>query len=139
RLALRPDRVRADLRRDDHRERGALRRARRLAGRPGDGRRRAGRAPRRAASRGGGVKSLHVAIGAVLGVTGGPATYARELIAALHALDALQEIDDSLELSILTDRPDLIDVPRARVVEIALPSPWAQPFWDNVAIPRELR
>jgi glycosyltransferase involved in cell wall biosynthesis len=81
------------------------------------------------------VKRLHVAIGAVLGVTGGPATYARELVTALHGLD-----DDALELSVLTDRPDLLaQLGRLRLVALPLRSPWTQPWWDNVAVPFSLR
>lgn len=80
------------------------------------------------------MKRLHVAIGAILGVTGGPATYARELVSALHALE-----DQSLALSVLTDRPDMLgDLPRARIFRIPLRSPWAQPWWDNAAVPARL-
>ena len=78
---------------------------------------------------------LRVAIGAVAGVTGGPATYSVELVHALAALG-----DGALELVVLTDRPDLFDAPAAvRVEEIPLPSPWRQPWWDNVAVPARLR
>ena len=78
---------------------------------------------------------LRVAIGAIAGVTGGPATYAVELVHALAALD-----DDRLELVVLTDRPDLFArAARTRVAEIPLPSPWRQPWWDNVAVPWRLR
>lgn len=79
---------------------------------------------------------LHVAIGAVVGVTGGPATYAVELVRALATLDD----EPRLELSVLTDRPDLLaDVGGVRLIEVPLPSPWRQPWWDNVAVPRRLR
>jgi glycosyltransferase involved in cell wall biosynthesis len=78
---------------------------------------------------------LRVAIGAIAGVTGGPATYAVELV---HALEALA--DPRLELLVLTDRPDLFAaLARTRVAEIPLPSPWRQPWWDNVAVPVRLR
>jgi len=81
------------------------------------------------------LTKLHVAIGAVTGVTGGPATYARELVSALAALD-----DATLELSVLTDRPDLLgDTTRVRVLHLPLRSPWAQPWWDNAAVPWALR
>jgi glycosyltransferase involved in cell wall biosynthesis len=90
---------------------------------------------RRAGFGGSLVKRLHVAIGAVLGTTGGPATYARELVTALDALG-----EDGLELTVLADRPDLLGaLPRTRVVHVPLRSPWAQPWWDNVAIPAGLR
>lgn len=81
------------------------------------------------------MKRLHVAIGAVLGTTGGPATYARELVAAIDALG-----EEDLELTVLADRPDLLGpLARTRVVEVPLRSPWAQPLWDNLAIPAQLR
>ena len=78
---------------------------------------------------------LRVAIGAVAGVTGGPATYSVELV---HALAALE--DGALELVVLTDRPDLFAaLASVRVEEIPLPSAWRQPWWDNVAVPARLR
>jgi len=82
------------------------------------------------------VRRLRVAIGAVAGVTGGPATYAVELVHALAALDDA----DRLEIVVLTDRPDLFADARAvRVEEIPLPSPWRQPWWDSVGVPLRLR
>lgn len=79
---------------------------------------------------------LKVAIGAIAGVTGGPATYAVELVRALAALDDAQRLD----LRVLTDRPDLFAaLPRAQIEEIPLPSAWRQPWWDNAAVPRRLR
>lgn len=78
---------------------------------------------------------VRIAIGAVAGVTGGPATYAVELVHALAALG-----DERLDLVVLTDRPDLFAAAdRVRVQEIPLPSPWRQPWWDNVAVPWRLR
>jgi len=78
---------------------------------------------------------LRVAVGAVAGVTGGPATYAVELVRALAALD-----DEALELVVLTDRPDLFSgLRRVEVEELPLPSSWRQPWWDNVDVPRRLR
>lgn len=82
------------------------------------------------------MRPLEVAIGAVAGVTGGPATYAVELVHALAALDDAER----LRLVVLTDRPDLFaTAPGVRVDEIPLPSPWRQPWWDNVAVPLRLR
>ena len=78
---------------------------------------------------------LRVAIGAVAGVTGGPATYSVELVHALAGLG-----DGTLELVVLTDRPDLFaGLAAVRVQEIPLPSAWRQPWWDNVAVPARLR
>lgn len=81
------------------------------------------------------MKRLRVAIGAVAGTTGGPATYAVELVHALAALPG-----DDLELVVLTDRPDLFSSLEGIALEdIPLPSAWRQPWWDNVAVPRRLR
>ena len=78
---------------------------------------------------------LRVAIGAIAGVIGGPATYAVELVHALAALDDA----DRLELIVLTDRVDLFaTLANVRVAELRLSSPWRQPWWDNVAVPWQL-
>jgi glycosyltransferase involved in cell wall biosynthesis len=78
---------------------------------------------------------MRVAIGAVLGVLGGPATYARELIRALVALDS------DAEFLALTDRPDVLGPPHPRlsIVRVPLAGPFAQPLWDHVLVPRLLR
>lgn len=77
---------------------------------------------------------IRVAIGAVAGVTGGPATYAIELVRGLAALG-----DPTLDFTILTDRPDAFgDIEGVATERVSLPSPWAQPWWDNVAVPRVL-
>ncbi len=81
------------------------------------------------------MRPLRVAIGVVAGTIGGPATYGVQLVGALAALN-----EPGFRLEVLTDRPgafaasDTLGVHR-----VALPSPWAQPFWDNVAIPLALR
>lgn len=81
------------------------------------------------------MKPVRVAVGAVAGVTGGPATYATRLVGALAGLR-----DESVELSVLTDNPGAFDgMPGLRIVRVPLPSPWAQPWWDNVAVPLHLR
>lgn len=79
------------------------------------------------------MSGLRVAVGAVAGVTGGPATYVVELVRAMRALD-----DPGLELTVLSDRPDAFASIDVATVEIPLASPWAQPWWDNVAVPRAL-
>jgi len=84
------------------------------------------------------VRRLRVAIGAVAGVTGGPATYAVELVRALATLESA--FDSRLDLTVLTDRADLFGgLPGVEVVELPLGSAWSQPWWDNVAVPRALR
>lgn len=67
---------------------------------------------------------MRVAIGAVAGTLGGPATYAVELVAALART---QPQSDYL---VLTDRPDLFDE-FAATVELPLGSAWEQPLWDH--------
>ncbi len=81
------------------------------------------------------MRPLRVAVGVVAGTLGGPATYGVELVRAMVALD-----QPGLRLEVLTDRPEAF-TPSAGlgVHRVALPSPWAQPLWDNVAIPRALR
>jgi glycosyltransferase involved in cell wall biosynthesis len=81
------------------------------------------------------VTRVRVAIGAVAGVTGGPATYAVELVHAIARLSL-----EDIELIVLTDRPDLFtEASGARIEVLPLGSSWRQPWWDNVAVPRVLR
>ena len=74
---------------------------------------------------------MKVAVGAVAGTVGGPATYAIELVAALA------EAGHAADLTVLTDRPDAF-VDGVRTVEVPLSSPWYQPLWDQVGIARAL-
>lgn len=80
------------------------------------------------------MSRVSVAIGAVAGVTGGPATYVVELLRAMAALE-----DPDFDLHVLTDRPDLFAGTALRTHELPLPSSWYQPLWDNLAVPRVLR
>jgi glycosyltransferase involved in cell wall biosynthesis len=73
---------------------------------------------------------VKVAIGAVAGPRGGPATYAIELVRALA------ELFPRDEWTVLTDRPDYF--PDAETVKIPLGSPWAQPLWDHLHVGRAL-
>jgi glycosyltransferase involved in cell wall biosynthesis len=82
------------------------------------------------------VTPLRVAIGAIAGVRGGPATYAIELV---RALCALAPETPPLELVLLTDQPDAFSGLGVEVAHIPLPSPYRQPWWDNVAVPLALR
>ena len=82
---------------------------------------------------------LRVAIGVVGGVTGGPARYGIELVRALSRRIERGQPPD-FEVWALTDRPELFEgLAGVRAVRLALPSSWAQPWWDNVAVPRALR
>lgn len=81
------------------------------------------------------MSTLRVAVGAVAGVTGGPATYVVELLQAMADLDPAD-----VELHVLTDRPDLFaQRTNLQVHSLPLPSTWHQPLWDNVHVPRVLR
>jgi len=83
---------------------------------------------------GAGVRRLRVAIGAVAGVTGGPATYVVELLHAMADLDP-----DDIELHVLTDRPELFaGRSNLEVHSLPLPNAWHQPLWDNVRVPAAL-
>ena len=74
---------------------------------------------------------MNVAIGAVAGTIGGPATYAVELARALVAAFP----DD--RFTVLTDKPDAFaDVCATRTVPLG--SAWEQPLWDHLRIPAEL-
>jgi glycosyltransferase involved in cell wall biosynthesis len=85
------------------------------------------------------TRPLRVALGAIAGVRGGPATYAVELVRALDELAGAAPAG-SLALFVLTDRPDLFaGLAHAEPIEVPLPSPYRQPWWDNVAVPRLLR
>ncbi|MBI4517286.1 MAG: glycosyltransferase family 4 protein [Deltaproteobacteria bacterium] len=74
---------------------------------------------------------MRVAIGAVLGTLGGPATYARELVHALAASEA------DTEFIVITDAPQAIRQARRNltVVKAPLPGPFALPLWDHVVVP----
>jgi glycosyltransferase involved in cell wall biosynthesis len=73
-----------------------------------------------------------VAVGAVAGPRGGPATYAIELVRALS------EAFPRDRYTVLTDRPDLF-TGVAETVHVPLASAWSQPVWDHVRVARALR
>jgi glycosyltransferase involved in cell wall biosynthesis len=74
---------------------------------------------------------VRIGIGAQVGVLGGPATYARELV---HALSG----DGAHEYVVFTDRPEAFaDVP-VRTVHVAMPTPYHQATWDHWALPAKL-
>jgi hypothetical protein len=75
---------------------------------------------------------MRIAIGAVAGTTGGPSTYAIELVRGIH------ELDHGHELTVLTDCPEAF-ADSADTVTLPLASAWRQPLWDHVAVPRALR
>ncbi len=77
------------------------------------------------------MSGRRIAIGAVAGTIGGPATYAIELVRALVAANP----DD--EFVVLTDEP----APFAGTCDVrvvAMRSAWEQPLWDHWRVPRAL-
>jgi hypothetical protein len=80
--------------------------------------------PSRAAPEG---RLVRVGIGALVGVLGGPATYARELIGALARIGGHEYV-------VFTDRPDAFaDV--APIVHVPLRTSYHQVMWDHWALP----
>lgn len=82
--------------------------------------------------------SLHVAIAALCGTTGGPASYARRLVEALAGTGEAR-------LSVMTDRPALIEAAAATagarldVVELPMRGGVDRLRWQHLAVPRALR
>src|SRR5215831_15400316 len=78
---------------------------------------------------------MRVGIGAIVGVLGGPATYARELIRALARSDATNEY------IVITDAPDLLAVSatNVRCVRAPLRTSFLQPAWDHGLVPYFIR
>ncbi len=75
---------------------------------------------------------LHVALSVLCGTTGGPATYGRRLASALAALDTLR-------VSVLTDRPDLVAAPGIDPLPVPMHGGVDRLRWQYLALPRALR
>lgn len=73
---------------------------------------------------------MHVALGALCGVTGGPSTYALRLAEALAACS-------NVRLTVLTDRPDRF--PGISAVEVGGAGGLGRIPWQHVRLPRALR
>ncbi len=71
---------------------------------------------------------MRIGIGAVVGILGGPATYARQLVRALAALGGH-------EYTVFTDRPEAFAGIEVATVAVPLPSPWHQVTWDHLRLP----
>jgi glycosyltransferase involved in cell wall biosynthesis len=71
---------------------------------------------------------VRIGIGAIVGVLGGPATYARELVRALAAIGGH-------EYTVFTDRPETFGGIDVATVPVPLPSPWHQLTWDHLRLP----
>jgi glycosyltransferase involved in cell wall biosynthesis len=75
---------------------------------------------------------VRIGIGAIVGILGGPATYARSLVRALAVAGGHDYV-------VFTDRPSLFaDVP-VETVGVPLRRAHQQVTWDHVALPRLLR
>lgn len=78
------------------------------------------------------VSRLHVAIAALCGTTGGPASYARRLVPAVAALGEVR-------LTVLTDRPAEFDVADVDVVHLPMRGGVDRLRWQHLAVPVALR
>src|SRR5712675_2165914 len=87
---------------------------------------------RRAAAVDHGMRALHVGIGVLAGVTGGPATYGRRLVAALAALG------EQLQVTVLTDRPDAFAGLGCGLVHLPMRGGIDRLRWQYRALPRAL-
>lgn len=78
---------------------------------------------------------MRIGIGAILGILGGPATYARELIRALARIDATNEY------VVIADAPELLGVSASHVrcVRAPLAASFLQPAWDHGLVPLLIR
>ena len=71
---------------------------------------------------------MRIGIGAIVGILGGPATYARELVRALAVVGGH-------DYTVFTDRPDAFAGIDVATVLVPLPSPWHQLTWDHLRLP----
>ncbi len=69
---------------------------------------------------------MRIGIGALVGIVGGPATYARELVAALARAGGHDYV-------VFTDRPD--GFAGVECVHVPLASTWHQVTWDHARLP----
>jgi len=74
---------------------------------------------------------VRIGIGAVAGILGGPATYARQLVRALA-------LAGGHEYVVFTDRPEAFDGLDVEVVHVPLRTAYHQFGWDHVRLPRLL-
>jgi glycosyltransferase involved in cell wall biosynthesis len=75
---------------------------------------------------------MRIGIGAQMGIMGGPATYAAELIRALVALGGHEYV-------VFTDRPEAFRDLMVETVLVPMPSTFHQVSWDHVRLPGLLR
>lgn len=81
-------------------------------------------------------RSLHLAVGVLAGVVGGPATYGQRLVRALAELrDA-----ERLRITVLTDRTEAFaDIPGCEVLHLPMSGGLDRLRWQYWALPRALR
>jgi alpha-1,3-rhamnosyl/mannosyltransferase len=75
---------------------------------------------------------MKIALGANAGSTGGPSTFAIELVRGML------EVPGDHEITVLTDRPAAF-CDAVRTVALPMASAWQQPLWDHVSVGRALR
>src|SRR5262245_54219048 len=71
---------------------------------------------------------MRIGIGALVGVLGGPATYARELVAALARRGTHRYV-------VFTDQPAAFVSVGVETVHVPLASSWHQATWDHARLP----
>ncbi len=71
---------------------------------------------------------MRIGIGALVGIVGGPATYARELVAALARAGGHEYV-------VFTDRPEEFAGADVERVAVPLASTWHQVTWDHTRLP----
>ena len=71
---------------------------------------------------------MRIGIGALVGIVGGPATYARELVGALARLGGHEYL-------VFTDRPELFAALDVERVHVPLGSTYHQVAWDHARLP----
>ena len=71
---------------------------------------------------------MRIGVGALVGIVGGPATYARELVAALARLGGHDYV-------VFTDRPALFAAVDVERVHVPLATTYHQVTWDHVRLP----
>jgi glycosyltransferase involved in cell wall biosynthesis len=71
---------------------------------------------------------VRIGVGALVGILGGPATYARELVAALARAGGHEYV-------VFTDRPEAFATSNVATVRVPLPTSYHQVTWDHLRLP----
>ena len=75
---------------------------------------------------------MRIGLGALLGILGGPATYARELVTALARAGGHEYV-------VFTDQPEAFAALGVETVHVPLPTTYHQVSWDHTRLPALLR